>query len=216
MAEPEPQRRRTATRVLIHWLCITISRRLRMKRFLALTALTLMLGGCAVQPILLNDRAPESYEIPVKTMIVDNLATETKVRPSDIIYVNGWAPIHHVGFEPPLHEAFVSKMRNSIVANGTSGRIDISVLRVGFFVYKIVADDIVFVNFFMLGREKRLKCDVDINVKTESDSRRITLTHEFRRSPFDDQEKHNSLESPLESCQTDLIRQIADLIKGTV
>ena len=187
-----------------------------MKRFLALTALTLILGGCAIQPILLNDRAPESYQVPIKTMIVDNLATETKVRTSDMIYVNGWAPLHHMGFEPPLHEVFVSKMRNSIVAIGTSGRIDISVLRVGFFVYKIVADDLFIIDLFMLGREKRFKCDVDINVKTESDSRRITLTHEYRRSPFDDQEKHDSLESSLESCQTDLIRQIVDLIKGTV
>ena len=183
-----------------------------MKRLLALTALTLMLGGCAVQPILLNDRAAESYQVPVKTMIVDNLATETKIRVGDVVYVNGWAPAH-AGFAPPLHEAFVAKMRNSIVAIGTSGKIDVSVLRVGFFVDKIVADDIVFVGLLMLGRERGFKCDVDINIKTESDSRRITLTHEIRRSYFDDQEQIRQF---IESCQTDLIRQIAELIKKSV
>ena len=55
---------------------------MRMK--LSLAALTLMLGGCAVQPILLNDRAAESYYVPVKTLIVDNLATESKIRVGDV------------------------------------------------------------------------------------------------------------------------------------
>ena len=183
-----------------------------MKRLLALAALTLLLGGCAVQPILLSDRTAESYQVPVKIMIADNLATETKIRISDVVYVNGWAPAH-AGFEPPLYEAFVAKMRNSIVARGTSGRIDISVLRVDFFVDKIVADDIVFVDLLMLGRERGFKCDVDINVKTESDSRRMTLTHEIRRSYFDDQEQIRQF---IESCQTDLIRQIVELIKKSV
>ena len=183
-----------------------------MKRLLALAALTLMLAGCAVQPILLHDRATESYQVPVKTMIVDNLATETKITVSDVVYVNGWAPAH-TGFDPPLHESFVAKMRNSIVASGTTGRIDVSVLRVGFFIDKIVADDIVFVGLLMLGRERGFKCDADINVKTESDSRRITLTHEIRRPYFDDQEQIRLF---IESCQTDLIRQIADLMKKSV
>ena len=180
-----------------------------MKGLLALSALTLMLVGCAVQPIHLRDRATESYQVPVKTVIVDNLATETKIRTGDVVYVNGWAPAH-AGFEPPLHEVFVAKMRNSIVATGTSGRVDISVLRVGYFIDKIVADDIVFVGLLMLGRERGFKCDVDVNVKTERDSQRITLTHEIRRSYFDDQEEIRQF---IESCQTDLIRQIADLIE---
>ena len=102
---------------------------MRMK--LPLAALTLMLGGCAVQPILLNDRAAESYYVPVKTLIVDNLATESKIRVSDVVYVSGWAPAH-AGFKPPLHESFAAKIRNSIVANGISGRVDISLLRAGF------------------------------------------------------------------------------------
>ena len=50
-----------------------------------------------------------------------------------------------------------------------SGRVDVSVLRVGFFVEKYVADDIVFVGLFMLGRERGFKCDADVNVQTESE-----------------------------------------------
>ena len=184
-----------------------------MKGYVALIALTmLMLLGCTVQPILLHDRATESYHVPVKTVIVDNLATEKKIRVSDVIYVNGWAPAHE-GFRPPLHEYFVAKIRNSVVADGMSGRVDVSVLRVGFFVEKNVADDIVFVDLFMLGRERGFKCDADVNVKTENDSRRITLTHEIRRSRFGDQKQ---IQQFIESCQTDLIRQLADLIKKSV
>ena len=114
---------------------------------------------------------------------------------------------------PPLHESFVAKVRNSIVANGTSGRVDVSVLRVGFCIEKNVADDIAFVGLFMLGRERGFKCDADVNVKTESDSRRMTLSHEIRRSYFDDQEQIRQF---IELCQTDVIRQLADWIKKLV
>lgn len=50
-----------------------------------------------------------------------------------------------------------------------SDRVDVSVLMVGFFVEKYVADDIVFVGLFMLGRERGFKCDADVNVQTESE-----------------------------------------------
>lgn len=183
---------------------------MRMK--LSLAALTLMLGGCAVQPILLNDRAAESYYVPVKTLIVDNLATESKIRVSDVVYVSGWAPAH-AGFKPSLHESFVAKIRNSIIANGVSDRVDVSLLRAGFWVEKDISDDIVFVGLLMAFKERGFKCDADVNVKTESDSRRVTLTHEIRRSYFDDQEQIRQF---IESCQTDLIRQLADLIKKSI
>ena len=183
-----------------------------MKRHLAFTALILVLEGCAIQPILPHDRAAESYQVPTKTLIVDNLATETKIRVGDVVYVNGWTPAH-AGFKPPLHESFVAKVKSSIIPTGTSGRIDVSVLRVGFWIEKNVADDIAFVGLLILGRERGFKCDADVNVKSESDSRRITLTHEIRRSYFDDQEQIRQF---IESCQTDLIRQLADLIKKSV
>ena len=65
----------------------------------------------------------------------------------------------------------------------------------------------------MLFKERGFKCDVDVNVRTEGDSRRITLTHEIRRTYFDDQEQ---IQQFIESCQTDLIRQLADLIEESV
>ena len=65
----------------------------------------------------------------------------------------------------------------------------------------------------MLGRERGFKCDADVNVKTESDSRRIILSHEIRRSYFDDQEEVRQF---IESCQSDLVRQLADLIRKSV
>lgn len=181
----------------------------QMKRHLVPTTLALMLGACAVQPIPLHDRAAESHQVPFQKLIVDNLSTESKIGVNDVIYVNGWAPAH-AGFKPPLNESFVSKIKNSIVASGKSGRVDVSVLRVGFFIEKNVADDVVFVGLFMVGRERGFKCDADVNVKTESDSRRMTLTHEIRRSYFDNQEQMRQF---IETCQTDLIRQLADSIK---
>jgi hypothetical protein len=183
-----------------------------MKRLFVPVALTSMLSACAVQPIPLDNRAAESYQVPYQKMIVDNLSTESKIGVNDVIYVNGWAPAHS-GFKPPLNESFVSKIKNSIVANGESGRVDVSVLRVGFFVEKNVADDIVFIGLFMLGRERGFKCDADVNVKTERDSQRMTLTHEIRRSHFDNQEQIRQF---IETCQTDLISQLADSIKKAI
>lgn len=183
-----------------------------MKRLIVLAALASMLAGCAVQPIPLHDRAAESYQVPFQKLIVDNLSIESKIGVNDVVYVNGWAPAHS-GFKPPLNVSFVSKVKNSIVANGESGRVDVSVLRVGFFVEKNVADDVVFVGLFMVGRARGFKCDADVNVKTEHDSQRITLTHEIRRSYFDDQEQIRQF---IETCQTDLIRQLADSIKKAI
>lgn len=181
-----------------------------MKRFFATLTLTFTLIGCAVQPISLNDRALEAYRIPFEKLIVDNLSTESKIGVNDVVYVNGWAPAHS-GFKPPLNESFVSKIKNSIVAVGEFGRVDVSVLRVGFFVEKNVADDIVFVGLFMVGRERGFKCDADVNVKTDRDSRRITLTHEIRRKYFENPEQ---IQKFIETCQTDLIRQLAESINN--
>lgn len=140
---------------------------------------------------------------------MDNLSTESKIGANDVVWVNGWAPAHS-GFKPPLNDSFVSKIKNSIVANGASGRLDVSLLRVGFFVEKNLADDLVFVGLLIVGRERGFKCDADVNVKTERDSQRITLVYVTRRPYFDNQEKMRQF---IETCQTDLIRQLADLIK---
>ncbi len=183
-----------------------------MKRLFVPVVLTSMLAGCAVQPISLSDRASESYKVPYQKLIVDNLSTESKIGVNDVIYVNGWAPAHS-GFKPPLNESLVSKIKNSIVANGESGRVDVSVLRVGFFIEKIVADDVVFISLFMVGRDRGFKCDADVNVKTDRDSQRITLTHEIRRSYFDNQDQIRQF---IETCQSDLIRQLADTIQKAI
>lgn len=171
----------------------------------------LSLSGCAVQPLPLNDRAASSYQVPVKKLVIDNLAIDKKVDPSESIYVNGWAPVAGPEFKPSLSMALAAKTKNSITTAGESGRADVSILRTGFFVEKTVADDVVFVDFFTLGKERGYKCDVDINVKTDNDSQRLTLSHEIRRSYFDDFEQMRQF---IEVCQDDLVRQIADKVKG--
>lgn len=176
----------------------------------ASTALATLTGCVTVQPIALQDRASQSYDVPVQKLVVDNLSTEVKISANDVIYVNGWAPAHS-GFQPPLNQAFVSKVNNSIKTNGTSGRVDVSVLRVGFFVEKNVADDVVFIGLLTVGRDRGFKCDSDVNIKTDAKSRRITLNHEIKRPYFDSPEQTRQF---IESCQSDLIRQLADEIKN--
>lgn len=171
----------------------------------------LSLCGCAVQQLTLNDRAASSYQVPVKKLVIDNLAVDKKLDPNDSFYVNGWAPIARPEFKPSLSMALAAKTKNSITATGETGRADVSILRTGFFVEKTVADDIVFVDFFTLGKERGYKCDVDINIKTENDSQRLTLTHEIRRSYFDDFEQMRKF---VEVCQDDLVKQIAEKIKS--
>lgn len=170
--------------------------------------LGLILNACAVQPINLNNKALESYKVPYSKLVIDDFSTETKIRVNDIVYVNGWVPAHE-GFSPPLNKAFVLKLQNSLLTGNESGRVDISVMRVGYFIEKIIADDIVYISLFMSGRTRGIKCDADINVKTENDSRRMTLSHEIRRSNFENKEE---LRTFIETCQTDLIKQIATII----
>lgn len=187
----------------------------RMTKFPALAVLVLILGGCASpsKPIPLAERTSQSYQVQVQKIVVDNLAIEGKENISGSINVNGWAPmapLMGIVFSPPLSHSFVSKVRNSISQGGSSGRVDISVLRTGFFVEKTVADDIAFVGLLTLGKERGHKCDVDINIKTENDSRRAVLSYEVRRPYFD---SHEEVRLFIETCQADLIRQLVDLIR---
>lgn len=185
-----------------------------MKRFVALVglSLSLLLMGCAMQQIPLQDRAKQSYEVSAGKLIFDDLSVESKIYTSDSVYVNGWAPMHS-GFTPPLNKSFVSKLKNSIVASGSSGRVEVAVLRVGFFVQQSVAEDIVLVGFFMLGKDRGVKCDADVNIKTGDISRRLTLAHEVRRRPFSDV---NEVREFVEDCQTDLVRQLSDEIERMI
>ncbi len=184
-----------------------------MKSYLVTAVLILMLAGCARQTIVLHTQAGETFHIPVKSLLFDNLATESKFTSGDMLYVSGWAPVNFK-FTPPLHDSFVEKARKSIVASGESGQVDISVIKAGFWIAKNVADDIPIVGLFVVLRERGFRCDVDINVKTKFDSQRLTVSHEETRSTFlDDKEK---VQQFVESCQNNLIRKVADLIKNSV
>lgn len=169
------------------------------------------LSACSVSPVKLDESVVRTFDVQVKQVVVDNLASEAKISAGDVVYVNGWAP-GHAGFSPPLHDAFVSKMKGAIVPAGGSGRVDVSVLRVGFFVEKNVADDVIFVGLFMVGRERGFKCDADVNIKKDDWSKRLTVSHEIRRPYFDDTDQ---LKSFVETCHTDLIQQISkEISKG--
>lgn len=183
-----------------------------MRNYFVLLAIPLLLMGCAVQQIQLSGRAVQTYRVPVKKLVVDNLSTESKITVDDVVYVNGWAPMHS-GFKPPLNESFASKVKNSIVAVGDSGRVDVAVIRVGLFVQQSIADDVVFVGLFTVGKDRGFKCDADVNVKTETESARLTLTYETRRPYFSNVEQVRQF---VEACQTDLVRQLSEKIaKGS-
>lgn len=176
-----------------------------MNKYLVAICFSILLSACSVQPVYLQDKASESHQVPFSKILVDNLSKTEKIGVNDVIYVNGWAPIHS-GFQPPLNESFVSKIKNSIIATGNSGRVDVSVLRVGLFVEKTVADDVVLIGMFTLLKERGFKCDADVNVKTDNESRRMTISHEIRRPYFDDADLMRQF---VESCQSDLINQLA-------
>lgn len=179
---------------------------------LLLSALTFSLAACAVQPIQLSDRADTTYQVPARRLNIDDFSTESKIAISDTVYVSGWTPAH-TGFSPPLHEAFVARLRNSLTPTGESGRLDITVLRVGFFVEKSVADNIAFIGLLVVGRERGFKCDADVNIRTDSDSRRLVLSHEIRRPYFDNREQIGRF---VESCHSDITRQLAEVTEQLI
>lgn len=180
-----------------------------LRPFATILLAALVLSGCAVAPLAINTQPRERYDVPASRVVVDNLSIQEKIGVNDVVYVNGWAPAHS-GFQPPLNEAFFSRVKAAINPTGESGRIDISVLRVGFFIEKNVADDVAFVGLFTMGRERGFKCDADVNVKTEKDSRRISLSHQIRRSYFDNNEQ---LTQFIDTCHTELVKQLVAEIK---
>lgn len=179
-----------------------------MKKILLAFLLSAFVTSCAVRQVPLSDKAFQSHAVNYKKILVDNLAVESKINTNDIVYVNGWAPAH-LGFKPPLHEAFVNKVKNSIVANGENDHLDISIIRVGYFYEKNVADDVVFVGLFMVGRERGFKCDAEVNIKNSNESKRLTLVHQIRRPHFKDKEE---LQSFIETCQSELVKSLAENI----
>jgi hypothetical protein len=191
-------------------LLVGILARARGRSFIAWThvralLLAAILGGCAAQPIALKDRTGETYRVPAKTIIVEDLAIDAKIGVGDVVYVNGWAPAHG-GTAPPLHAALSAKIKNALAPDGNSGTLHITVLRAGFFVEKNVADDVVLIGLFMIGRERGFKCDAELSISTETNAERITLTHEVRRAYFSDREE---LAQFLDECQSNLVTQLA-------
>lgn len=157
----------------------------------------------------MKDRATSSYQIPVKKLVIDNLAIDKRVEPGESIYVNGWAPAISPDFKPTLSVALASKLKNSILPNAELGRAEVSILRSGFFIEKTVADDVIFVGIFTSGKDRGHKCDVDVNLKTENDSQRLNFSYEIRRSYFDD---FDQMRQFIEVCQDDIVKQIANKI----
>lgn len=177
------------------------------KILLALSVATLLVA-CAAPPITLSDRANVDLKVSVKKVIIDNLSIESKIGVNDVVWVNGWVPMH-LGFTPSLNDVFTTKLKNSIIPVGETGAVNIVVMRVGFFMEKNFADDIAFVGLLTAGRERGFKCDADLNLKTDMKSERATFKHEIKRSYFNDSDEIRNF---MEMCQTNLIKQVHESI----
>ena len=167
-----------------------------------------VLAGCANPPIKLSDKAASEFQVPFKKITVDDLGSDIKIQISDTVWVNGWVGGDD-GFKPPLHTIFTSKLKNSLKATGQIGEVNIAVMRAGYFMETNMADSLAFVNMLIVYRDRAIKCDVDVNIKTEFRSDRKVFEHQIRRSII---EKDDETKQFLAECQADLVKQIAENI----
>lgn len=179
-----------------------------MRSLIALSFFVPLIFGCAVQPIVLSKESRETIDLPVKSVSIDNLATDVKVSVGEVVYVNGWAPAHG-GFSPSLHEAFSAKLKATIRPTGSADFLNITLLRAGFFVEKNVGDDVVLVGLLTAMRERGFKCDADVNIKRDGRSERRIFEYQIRRSYF---ENSDQIRDFIELCHANLIRQISQSI----
>lgn len=179
---------------------------MKMKPIAAVILSAVAVTACVTRPpIALSDKQADRHSVPVKIISVDNLSTDGEPAPAS---EKDWVQLSK-GFSPSVGDVFVSKLKNSIVAAGSEGRADVSVLRVGLFIEIKVAEQIPFVGLLAMGADKGYKCDADVNIKTETKSSRTTFSHEVTREPFNAQAQFVEF---AESCQSDLIKQIAKAI----
>jgi hypothetical protein len=179
---------------------------------ITLTTLIIFLSGCATKwPV--SDKTSQKLEVQFATIVIDNLAVETNTRTSEQIYVNGWVPLHDI-FKPTLPQAFDKKVRAALVpAPGATGRVDITLLRAGFWMEKSVADDVPFIGIALAFRERDLKCDVDVNIKIGDKSQRRTLYFKTKKSVAAGGQVYSDF---VDICQDRVIKRLADILSGKI
>jgi hypothetical protein len=187
-------------------------------KILILTITTLLLSSCASGTYFISEKAKDSFDVQVKSIIVDNLASEVNVGKGHVWA--GWVDAlfttnkqlkwNGALIKPSLNDAVTGKLKNSLKPIGTSGDVVLSVMRTGFFMEKNFAEGIAFVNVLTVNIDRGFKCDVDVNIRTKNSSYRKTFEYGIKRKHFDDIDEMMEF---IEICQSDLVKQIAADIK---
>lgn len=172
---------------------------------IAVAALTM--SGCMQIPPLVTT-ARDLTDVSVKTIVFDDFSKDEKVATGDVVYVNGWAPIHQ-NLKPPINVAMVGKIKTGIRTIGLASRADVSILRAGLFEDKVIADDVIVVGSFIAGREKKFKCDLDVNIKVGDKSSRMVIEHVVKRKHFDTNEEAIAF---IDECQNNLVKRLGQEI----
>lgn len=154
-------------------------------------------SGCTHKKLQINTIPSKEYVINYNEIKVKDFALETDIKVSDIVWVNGWVPMHK-GLTPELHEVLYKKISQGIKGNGKGERLDIAIVHAGLFMEKNFADDMVFIQFFRVGAERGFKCTGTLNIESSTSSKRITLEHEIKRSYFNSQEEMSTFVSDCE------------------
>ena len=170
--------------------------------------LSLLFIGCTPKMVQLNTLPSKEYLVNYSDVRVKDFALEKDIKVGDIVWVNGWVPMHK-GLTPELHEVLYKKISHGIKGNGKGERLDIAIVDAGLFMEKNFADDMAFIQFFRISAERGFKCTGTLNVESNTLSKRITLEHEIKRSYFDSQEEMIAF---INDCEDKLFEKTYDFI----
>lgn len=182
-----------------------------MKKLLlvVLIAFGSIFSGCAQTVLDINVSSAKQYKLEYAKVKVKDFALEKDIKVNDVIWVNGYVPIHK-GLKPSLHEILHTKLTKAFQPDDAkNSSIEIAILDNGLFMEKNFADDLVFVQFFRIGADRDFKCTATFNIDTHEKQERITLEHNLTRKYFQDNDEAALF---ISSCQDSIIEKLYQYI----
>lgn len=174
--------------------------------------LCLTFCGCTPELINVDTNIANKYEIEYSDIRVKDFAIEKDVKVGDVVWVNGFIPIHK-GYNPQIHEVFYKKLSQGLKNSKNGGRIDIAIIDSGLFMEKDFADDMAFVNLFAMAREREFMCTATLNIEDSTSSKRVTFENKIKRGYFNDKEEMSSFVS---NCNDKLVEKTYEYIKSNI
>lgn len=175
------------------------------------------LAGCATQnPITFADVATKKRTVPYSQVVVEDFTQPKKTSVTDVVWVNGYVPLHPILMAEPTPEKSSSKalyryLKTGFVASGSNGQVRLSLIDAGYYVKKDPADDVVFLQLAAAQRPRDWRCSASLNIgaDTKSERKEFEVVEQMPLDLMNDQ-----IQAFIDRCREKLVDDIAAYLQA--